>query len=630
MTSVYPNTVCGSNSPPLSAQHRHASESAFERQVKPAPRHTLLKEAALAYAAKGIRVFPCRRDKSPYTPNGFKDASRERSRVSAWWHRWPDASIGMPTGQINGLVVADLDERTPEALKVWESLPPTTEVKTGRASGEGRHRYYRVEGDVRSRKLADGLDMKGDGGYVLLPPSMHESGNRYEVVTKGEVADLPEDLTPPPEATRSSGPKASSSGFHDNAGLIHYPGRNNALASIGGRLRAQGDEYDVIEAVLLDVNRQRCRPEPLPEAEVRKIARSVAGYPAGTAARADGRTLAALDVVQRAMWSERWNPKSDRDLVIALIGVGRRHGSTLPSGGVEVPISYRELAVEAAVSLRTVRKGLDRLRASKWIGKGKRGSGNRRGTLILLPRAKVPHTSHSQVSKQPKDPCVVPLRAPRLRHTAVLPVMERGRRIDTIVIRRLGKTCGAVIDILQSHGPRSVREIADILKVKRYRDLGSRIIGRLADRGIVTVDDDDTVALVDEWEAALQTEREVTGEVFQAKYWRKRYREQRRAYQDKRKVKAHRFNMVDFARRLGRFTSDLHRDVPEPRPDVVVALFDYLKRRPRAAKKKASWLAVTLWAEYDLVPKPTVADVQVALYEIKQAERERSRIRATA
>jgi len=223
----------------------------------------------------------------------------------------------------------------------------------------------------------------------------------------------------------------------------------------------------------------------------------------------------------------------------------------------------------------------------------------------------------------------------------VLPVHEKGKRIDTIVIKRLGKTCGAVIDILQTHGARTVREIADILGVKRHRDLTRRTpdnlrqrvdkdgpITKLKRRGIVAVDGD-TVSLVEDWESALQTEREVAGEVFQAKYWSKRYREQRRAYQDKNKVKAQKFSMLDFARKLGRFTSELH-EAPAPRPDVVVALFDFLQRRPRAAQKKATWLAVTLWAEYDLAPKPTVADVQVALYEIKQAERERSRICATA
>src|SRR5690349_17712054 len=66
-------------------------------------------KAALEYAARGIPVFPCRREtKRPRTPHGFLDATTETAVIERWWRRWPDAMIGMPTGPASGIAVLDL------------------------------------------------------------------------------------------------------------------------------------------------------------------------------------------------------------------------------------------------------------------------------------------------------------------------------------------------------------------------------------------------------------------------------------------------------------------------------------------------------------------------------------------
>jgi hypothetical protein len=75
-------------------------------------------QAALGLAARGIRVFPCKQDKTPYTEHGFKDASCGNALIAEWWTSWPGALIGVPTGSVAGLDVLDLDAKHNEA-RVW-------------------------------------------------------------------------------------------------------------------------------------------------------------------------------------------------------------------------------------------------------------------------------------------------------------------------------------------------------------------------------------------------------------------------------------------------------------------------------------------------------------------------------
>jgi len=121
-------------------------------------------------------------------------------QVQRWWRRWPDANVGIVTGAVSGLVVLDLDPRHGggESLAALEAehgaLPRTVESLTG---GGGQHFYFRHPGtSVPSRPIAPGLDLKGDGGLVVSPPSGHVSGRAYaweSGCAPGEVllADVP-------------------------------------------------------------------------------------------------------------------------------------------------------------------------------------------------------------------------------------------------------------------------------------------------------------------------------------------------------------------------------------------------------------------------------------------------------
>lgn len=146
-------------------------------------------EAALQYPKNGWAVFPCNMEKRPITKNGFYDATCDPEVISDWWTCNPDALIGCPTGEKIGLWVLDVDlPDGPETLASLEAengpLPATKEQRTG--SGGSQLFFKWIDGrEVRNSasKLGPGLDVRGEGGYVILPPSGHKSGGTYEWVS---------------------------------------------------------------------------------------------------------------------------------------------------------------------------------------------------------------------------------------------------------------------------------------------------------------------------------------------------------------------------------------------------------------------------------------------------------------
>jgi Bifunctional DNA primase/polymerase, N-terminal len=141
-------------------------------------------KAALGYAKRGLHVFPCRvRDKRPATANGLKDATIDPDLIQRWWREEPDFNIAIATGAVSNIFVIDIDGFDAEAelrrLEVQNGpLPPTVESITAR----GRHLFFRYPGQsIRNSasKIGPGIDVRGDGGYGLVPPSKHPSGRTY-------------------------------------------------------------------------------------------------------------------------------------------------------------------------------------------------------------------------------------------------------------------------------------------------------------------------------------------------------------------------------------------------------------------------------------------------------------------
>ncbi len=152
--------------------------------------------AARSLAAAGVPVFPCVVEgKRPLTRRGFLDASSDPEQVAAWWSRTPDANIGIPTGAASGVVVVDVDVHGPHNGRAAYQRATEAGLVDGagllvRTPTGGAHVYFPATPgrEQRSWQAADvGVDFRGDGGYIIAPPSRRIiDGN----VRRYQVADI--------------------------------------------------------------------------------------------------------------------------------------------------------------------------------------------------------------------------------------------------------------------------------------------------------------------------------------------------------------------------------------------------------------------------------------------------------
>jgi hypothetical protein len=161
----------------------------------------LIKHAS-GYAKLGCFVFPCHLDKTPMTPHGFKDATNDRAIVRAWWTEHPQASIGIACGASGWLVLdIDIDEDTDgfESFDVLREKEIVThddlDTFTTRTGGGGMQIVWLQPEGVKignsAGKLGKGLDTRGEGGYIIAPPSGHPSGNLYQIEINSKPRPAP-------------------------------------------------------------------------------------------------------------------------------------------------------------------------------------------------------------------------------------------------------------------------------------------------------------------------------------------------------------------------------------------------------------------------------------------------------
>ncbi len=165
----------------------------------------LFREAALGYAHRGWRVFPlhgivngtctCGRSdcssagKHPLVRRGLYEASTDPKQIQSWWRRWRSANVGIATGAVSGIVVIDVDlptAFTPLGRLTEAQLPATL---TGLTGGGGVHLVYSSSDEVLGNSAGrlpgiedelPGIDLRGNGGYIVATPSLHRSGGSYE------------------------------------------------------------------------------------------------------------------------------------------------------------------------------------------------------------------------------------------------------------------------------------------------------------------------------------------------------------------------------------------------------------------------------------------------------------------
>lgn len=260
-------------------------------------------DAALRYADSGWRVFPLHGivagqctcglkcdspGKHPRTKQGLKDATVDMDLIESWWTRWPESNIGIATGPESGLWVVDIDNK--RSVEVGHRLvgvgdhsiaemeyehdpfPETWIVETG---GGGRHLYFSWTPGCGGNRasLRPGIDIRGDGGYVVAPPSVHASGHLYRHEDEGVLP------VPAPvwllEIAAHERTTADAIGFDEQVG---EGGRNQFLHDIGARYRREYGFSDFqIYGLLQSHNTRQCQP-PLGADEVSRIATNVSRY----------------------------------------------------------------------------------------------------------------------------------------------------------------------------------------------------------------------------------------------------------------------------------------------------------------------------------------------------------------
>lgn len=273
---------------------------------------------ALVYAGLGFAVFPChsvtdegkctcgRADcsspgKHPMTSNGFQQATTNVDQIAEWFGGEAAPNIGIATGAVSNLYVIDIDIAKGGSFEELKAgIPPyvfeTPQIKTG----GGMHIYYRHHAGLRNTagRLGKGIDTRGDGGYVIAPPSRHISGEVYDFLNAyTEPIELPEiwirKLQQPASATNGNGAATQPAFSSENPFIVPPPSsshlivpqsidhgsRNNTLTQVAGSLRRIGLSEAAIANALRVENQRICQP-PLPDNEIFQIARSIGHRPA--------------------------------------------------------------------------------------------------------------------------------------------------------------------------------------------------------------------------------------------------------------------------------------------------------------------------------------------------------------
>ncbi len=281
---------------------------------------TTLLNAALAYHRRGWSVFPLKfkgsieDQKRPLIDSWdpYKTTPADEKQIRAWWARWPQANIALVTGTVSGLVVLDLDGPNAVALLHGQNvyLPKTAAVQTGK----GYHALYRHPGvsvPNRAALLSDGngsqVDGRGDGGYVVAPPSVHGTGRVYQwVVHPDEVlAEMPPALlalVTGPAGGTTSGPEDGKWVEEVMAGVPEGQRNETAARLAGYWLRVtHGDGEATLRAMRLWSD--RCTP-PMDPKELHTVVESIRKREAAKEQHETGKNLSRIPVIDGPQWAD--------------------------------------------------------------------------------------------------------------------------------------------------------------------------------------------------------------------------------------------------------------------------------------------------------------------------------------
>jgi len=278
-----------------------------------------LRESALDYCRRGWSVIPLRFEGSiedrkrplveSWEPNQKLPATEEQ--VTAWWQKWPTANVGIVMGAVSGLVALDLDG--PNAVELLRAqhifLPRTVSSKTGK----GYHALYRHPGSPvpnRAALLSDGhgsaVDVRGDGGYCVAPPSIHGSGHVYQWVVPPDegIAEMPPELVALVlRRSRSSDEPADGAWVDGILDGVPEGQRNETAARLAGYwLRVTDGNMEATQRAMRLWGVQ-CTP-PMDLKELRATVGSIARRERAQAEAEAAKGLSRIPVVEGPQWAD--------------------------------------------------------------------------------------------------------------------------------------------------------------------------------------------------------------------------------------------------------------------------------------------------------------------------------------
>ncbi len=214
--------------------------------------------------------------------HAFKDATLDPKQIRAWWKKWPNANVGIACDSQTGPIVVDIDGPSGWAMIEDLAIVDTRQATSGKKTK--RHLYFDplLDGTEIRRMIRPfgpkggkiALDILGDGGYVVAPPSVHpETGRRYQWVSKRPMTRLPKVLLRMlnEQQQEPNGKKSIADPLPDTIGEGE---RDNLLTSLAGSMRRRNASPSAILAALREENERRVDP-PLPDKDLRRIAKSI-------------------------------------------------------------------------------------------------------------------------------------------------------------------------------------------------------------------------------------------------------------------------------------------------------------------------------------------------------------------
>jgi hypothetical protein len=261
-------------------EHGQKLEAVSAPLAVPAPGHSLseLGQKAVTCARAGWYVFPIAPEtKRPQTRHGLLDATIDVERIVAWWSKHPDSNLGVRTGKESGLVVVDVDRKNDGiaslATLCLERGREWMETLTIDTPSGGQHLYFEHPGtEIRNSAslLADGIDVRGDGGYVVRPPSPG-----YTTVKRMRPAPLPDWLrTQLIQHQLRENTQLAAGQYAKFMEGVPTGARDDQLLKLGAHLSGRGLPYDEVLQHLIANNRTYCKP-PLDDRQVKKIVDSM-------------------------------------------------------------------------------------------------------------------------------------------------------------------------------------------------------------------------------------------------------------------------------------------------------------------------------------------------------------------